>query len=53
MDPVSLLVGGAAGAGLASVLRKGQEHRSAPQGLSDLLNWAFLVGDGVVLQKDE
>ena len=52
MDPISLLVGGAAGAGLASVLRKGQEHRSAPQGLSDLLNWAFLIGDGVVLQKD-
>jgi type IV secretion system protein TrbE len=29
-----------------------REHRSAPQGVADLLNWAFMVDDGVILQKD-
>jgi type IV secretory pathway VirB4 component len=28
------------------------EHRSAPKGVTDLLNWAFMVDDGVILQKD-
>jgi type IV secretion system protein VirB4 len=28
------------------------EHRSAPLGVADLLNWAFMVDDGVILQKD-
>jgi len=28
------------------------EHRSSPQGVADLLNWAFMVDDGVILQKD-
>ena len=42
-------LGGVAGArGLAHV----REHRVAPAGLADLVNWAFLVDDGVVLQKD-
>lgn len=49
---MSLLVGSAAGAGLASVIGRTREHRTAPAGLADLLNWAFLVDDGVVLQKD-
>src|SRR6266550_12793 len=42
-------LGGVAGVrGLAHV----REHRVAPAGLADLVNWAFLVDDGVVLQKD-
>ena len=28
------------------------EHRSSPKGVADLLNWAFMVDDGVILQKD-
>ena len=28
------------------------EHRSHPKGVADLLNWAFMVDDGVILQKD-
>src|SRR3989475_9206152 len=42
-------LGGVAGVrGLAHV----RDHRAAPAGLADLVNWAFLVDDGVVLQKD-
>lgn len=52
MDPLSVLLAGAAGAGLASLITRGREDRRAPQGLADLLNWAFLVDDGVVLLKD-
>ena len=29
-----------------------REHRVAPSGLADLLNWGFLVADGVILGKD-
>ena len=29
-----------------------REHRRKPQGLADLLNWAALVGDGIVVNKD-
>jgi type IV secretion/conjugal transfer VirB4 family ATPase len=28
------------------------EHRRSPQGVADLLNWAFMVDDGIILQKD-
>lgn len=28
------------------------EHRSSARGVADLLNWAFMVDDGVILQKD-
>lgn len=52
MDPLSLLLAGAAGAGLVSLVSRGREERRAPQGLADLLNWAFLVDDGVILLKD-
>jgi type IV secretion system protein TrbE len=52
MDLVSLALGGltacAAGRGLKSL----REHRSESRGLADLLNWAFMVDDGVILQKD-
>ncbi|MDQ6829365.1 MAG: hypothetical protein M3081_10910, partial [Gemmatimonadota bacterium] len=52
MELLSLMVGGAAGAGLASFARSNREHRTEPAGLADLLGWAYLVDDGVVLQKD-
>ena len=29
-----------------------REHRTRPQGLADLLNWAALVGEGIVVNKD-
>src|SRR5215208_244226 len=52
MDPLSLLVGGAAGLGVSTLVSRTREHRTRPAGLSDVLNWAFLVGDGVVALKD-
>ena len=52
MDPISLVLGGVAGSGVVAALRRTREHRTEPAGLADLLNWAFLVADGVVLQKD-
>ena len=52
IDPVTLLLGGVAGIAVSSALRRTREHRPEPHGLADLLNWAFLVSDGVVLQKD-
>ena len=52
IDPVSIVLGGLAGTTATAVVRRNREHRPEPRGLSDLLNWAFLVGDGVVLQKD-
>ena len=33
----------------AEILR---EHKARPQGLADLLNWAALVGEGIVVNKD-
>jgi type IV secretion system protein VirB4 len=43
------LTAGALGAAGLSRLR---ERPATPQGLSDLLGWGFLVGEGVVLMKD-
>ena len=52
MDPMTFLLGGATGAALTALVARTREHRASPAGLADLLNWAFLVDDGVVLQKD-
>ena len=52
LDPVSIVLGGLAGTAATVVVRRTREHRPEPHGLSDLLNWACLVGEGVVLQKD-
>ena len=52
MDLLSLSVGGAAGVALARGIARTREHRTAAIGLSDLLNWGFMVDDGVILQKD-
>ncbi len=52
MDLLSVALGGMGGAAAMGVTRHLQEHRTEPAGLADLLNWGFLVDDGVILQKD-
>lgn len=52
MDAVSLALGGVAGATLSAIASRNREHREHPETLADELNWACLVDDGVVLQKD-
>src|SRR2546422_9585819 len=52
MDLVSFALGTLGGVAGVRGLAHVREHRVAPAGLADLVNWAFLVDDGVVLQKD-
>ena len=52
MDLVSLTLGGLTACAAARGLRRLREHRSESRGLADLLNWAFMVDHGVILQKD-
>ncbi len=52
LDLVSLGVGGLTAVAAHAGLSHWREHTSTPRGLADLLNWAFLVDEGVVLQKD-
>src|ERR1700694_2597718 len=52
MDLVSLTLGGLTACAASRGLKNLREHRSEPRGLADLLNWAFMVDDGVILQKD-
>ncbi len=52
MDFVSLTLGGLTAYAARRGLNHLREHQTEPRGLADLLNWAFMVDDGVVLQKD-
>ncbi len=52
MDLLTATLAFGAGAGAAGLVGRLREHRERPAGLADLLGWAFLVADGVVLQKD-
>lgn len=52
MELLSILLSGAAGAGLTTIIQRNREDRPNPKGLADELQWGFLVDDGVVLQKD-
>src|SRR3989441_4783892 len=52
VDLWSLALGTLGGAAAVRGLCHLREHRLAPAGLADLVNWAFMVEDGVVLQKD-
>jgi type IV secretion system protein VirB4 len=52
MDLVSLTLGGLTACAAGRGLKRLREHRSESRGLADLLNWAFMVDDGVILQKD-
>jgi type IV secretion system protein VirB4 len=46
------MIGCAAGAASVLAARQLREYRERGEGVADLLGWAFMVGDGVVLQKD-
>jgi type IV secretion system protein TrbE len=52
MDLISLTLGGLTACAAGRGLKNLREHRNEPRGLADLLNWAFMVDDGVILQKD-
>ena len=52
MDLWSLALGTLGGVASVRALAHVREHRVASAGLADLVNWAFLVDDGLVLQKD-
>lgn len=55
MDIVTLSVGAGLGVATSAALARLREHRAAPQGAADLLNWGFVVDAGapaVILQKD-
>jgi type IV secretion/conjugal transfer VirB4 family ATPase len=52
VDPFSLALGTLGGAAAVRALAELREHRAAATGLADLLNWGFMVDDGVLLQKD-
>jgi type IV secretion system protein VirB4 len=52
IDLVSLTLGGLTACAAGRGLKNLREHRSEPRGLADLLNWAFMVDEGVILQKD-
>jgi type IV secretion system protein VirB4 len=52
MDVFSLALGTLGGVAAVRGFAHLREHRVAPAGLADLLNWGFMVDDGVVLQKD-
>src|SRR2546426_7799402 len=52
MDLWSLALGTLGGTAAVRALGHLREHRVAAAGLADLVNWAFMVEDGVVLQKD-
>ncbi len=52
MDLLSVVLGGMGGVAAMGVTRHLQEHRTEPAGLADLLNWGFLVDDGIILPKD-
>ena len=52
IDLGSLALGGLTACAVARGLKSLREHRSEPRGFADLLNWAFMVDDGVILQKD-
>jgi type IV secretion system protein TrbE len=52
MDLVSLTLGGLTACAAGRGLKRLREHRSESRGLADLLNWAFMVDEGVILQKD-
>jgi type IV secretion/conjugal transfer VirB4 family ATPase len=52
VDIASGVLGAIVGVGASLGVGRLREHRSEAGGLADLLQWGFLVDDGVVLQKD-
>ncbi|MFQ5569530.1 MAG: hypothetical protein ACE5G0_07630 [Rhodothermales bacterium] len=52
MDPLSILGGFTFGAGTYYLAQRLVAGCSSREGLGDLLGWAFLVGEGIILMKD-
>lgn len=52
MDPVSFFGGTLLGAGAAFAARKLQTSSRPTEGLGDLLGWAFLIDEDIILMKD-
>jgi len=52
MDILTLITGGLIGAGLTKLAAKTREYKTASEGVSDLLSWESVVGEGVVMQAD-
>jgi type IV secretion/conjugal transfer VirB4 family ATPase len=46
------IIGALAGVAASVGIRRFREHRTESRGLADLLQWGFLVDDGIVLQKE-
>lgn len=52
MDPLTFGMGTAAGAGAVRAIHRLQHLKRPTEGLGDLLGWAFLIDEGVILMKD-
>ena len=52
MEPISFLGGTLLGAGAAFAARRLQTSPRPDEGLGDLLGWAFLIEEGIILMKD-
>ena len=52
MDPLTFGIGTATGAGTVWAINRLQHLKRPAEGLGDLLGWAFLIDEGVILMKD-
>ena len=52
LTTTAMLVGAVSSVAATTAIRRTREHQSLPARLGDLLNWGFMVSDGVILQKD-
>ena len=52
MDPLTFGVGTVTGAGALWAIHQLQRLQTGMEGLGDLLGWAFLIDEGVILMKD-
>jgi len=52
MDPLTFGFGVAAGAGAVWGIHQLRRFRMSAEGLGDLLGWAFLIDNGIILMKD-
>jgi len=52
MDPLTFGLGTAAGAGAFWAIQRLQQLRNPTEGLGDLLGWAFMIDEGIILMKD-
>ncbi len=52
MDPLTFGLGTVAGAGALWIVQRLQQFRTPAEGLADLLGWAFMIDEGMILMKD-